>query len=62
MVNVSPESASLAVSVYVYNESSVASVIAVLVTVGASLALATTIVNESTAVAPATSVAVITTA
>ena len=33
-----------------------------LVTVGASFALATTIVNESNAVAPATSVAVITTA
>ena len=62
IVSVSPVSASLAVSVYVYTESSVAVVTAVLVTVGASLALATTIVNESNAVAPATSVAVITTA
>ena len=62
IVSVSPVSASLAVSVYVYTESSVAVITAVLVTVGASLALATTIVNESNAVAPATSVAVITTA
>ena len=45
-----------------YTASSVADVTAVLVTVGASLALDTTIVNESVAVAPAASVAVITTA
>ena len=62
IVSTSFASASLAVSVYVYAESSVAAVIAVLVTEGASLAFATSTVKESTAVAPARSVAVITTA
>ena len=52
---VSPTSTSDAVTVYVYAESSVAEVTAVL-TVGASLVLATTIVNESVAVAPDASV------
>ena len=46
IVSVSP-STSDAVTVYVYTESSVAVVTAVLVIVGASLAFATTIVNES---------------
>ena len=62
IVNVSPVSASLAVSVYVYTASSVAAVTAVLVTEGASLAFDTTNVKVSVAAAPATSVAVITTA
>jgi len=45
-VTVSPESASEVVTVYVYAVSSVAAVTAVLVIVGASLALATAIVND----------------
>ena len=60
-VTTSPESTSLAVVVYEYAASSVAEVTAVLVIVGASLVLATTMVNESVAVAPATSLAVMTT-
>ena len=60
-VIVSPLSTSAAVTVYVYAASSVAEVTAVLVMVGASLVLATVMVNESVADAPAASVAVMTT-
>ena len=60
MVSVSP-STSVAVTVYVYTASSVAVVIAVLLIVGASLALDTTMVNESVTLA-VPSEAVITTA
>jgi hypothetical protein len=60
-VIVSPESTSLAVVVYEYAASSVAAVTAVLEIVGASLVLATVMVNVSVAVAPAMSLAVMTT-
>ena len=57
-VSVSPLSTSAPVAVYVYTASSVADVTAALSTVGASLVFATVMLNDSVAVAPASSVAV----
>ena len=57
-VSVSPLSTSAPVAVYVYRASSVADVTAALSTVGASLVFATVMLNDSVAVAPASSVAV----
>jgi len=61
-VTVSPLSTSAAVTVYVYAASSVAEVTAVLEMVGASLVLATLIVNDCVPAAPAASVTVTVTA